>query len=179
MGVACEASRLHSSTFDVSIDGADAASGWFGINSASLEPGNVVRRFENELVVGPRAGRRPRPAFAIVSRRKRRRDGYLCRLRVYSRPRRRPRRQGPARLEPLKTGDKWALDVRAVTIMDGPHATLTSTSEFFLARRRAASTGGSRRVFCRATAKLHCGSGARGAASAYSKRCAAPGRASS
>ena len=31
-----------------------------------------------------------------------------------------------------KTGDKWALDVRALTILDGPHTTLTSTSEFFL-----------------------------------------------
>jgi len=31
-----------------------------------------------------------------------------------------------------KTGDKWTLDVRAVTILDGPHATLASTSEFFL-----------------------------------------------
>ena len=31
-----------------------------------------------------------------------------------------------------KTGDKWTLDVRALTILDGPHTTLTSTSEFFL-----------------------------------------------
>ena len=31
-----------------------------------------------------------------------------------------------------KTGDKWTLDVRAITILDDRHTTLTSTSEFFL-----------------------------------------------
>ena len=54
---------VHASTFDVSIDGADASIGWFSVNVASLEPGNVVRRFDAvELIVGQR-GRTPATAF--------------------------------------------------------------------------------------------------------------------
>ena len=125
---------VHASTFDVSLDGADASSGWFGINAASLEPGNIVRRFENvELVVGPRA---PDAGHGLLLRSCRAEsdvamDIYVdcasTAIRVADLDVKIPRGWSLS-----KTGDKWALDVRAVTIMDGPHSTLTSTSEFFL-----------------------------------------------
>jgi len=135
-GVACpnEPLPVHSSAFDVSIDGADASSGWFSVNAASLEPGHVVRRFGAvELVVGPRA---PDSGHGLLLR--------LCRadseaamdiyidcastaVRVADLDIKVPRGWSLS-----KTGDKWTLDVRALTILDGPHATLTSTSEFFL-----------------------------------------------
>ncbi|CAH0376551.1 unnamed protein product [Pelagomonas calceolata] len=125
---------VHASTFDVSIDGADASSGWFSVNVTALQPGNVVRRFENvELVVGPRA---TDAGHSLLLR--------LCRaegdvsidiyvdcastaVRVADLDIKVPRGWSLS-----KTGDKWALDVRALTILDGPHTTLTSTSEFFL-----------------------------------------------
>jgi len=125
---------VHASTFDVSLDGADASSGWFGINVASLEPGNVVRRFENvELVVAPRApdaghGLLLRPCRAESEAAM---DIYVdcasTAIRVADLDVKVPRGWSLS-----KTGDKWTLDVRAVTILDGPHATLASTSEFFL-----------------------------------------------
>ena len=42
-GVACQDEPLpvHASTFDVSIDGADASSGWFSVNVMALEPGTL------------------------------------------------------------------------------------------------------------------------------------------
>ena len=135
-GVACENEPLsvHASTFDVSIDGADASSGWFSVNVTALEPGNVVRRFDSvELVVLPRASD---AGYGLLLR--------LCcaesdvALDVYV-----DCASTSVRVAGLdinvgrgwslsKTGDKWTLDVRALTILDGPHATLTSTSEFFL-----------------------------------------------
>ena len=125
---------VHASTFDVSIDGADASSGWFSVNAASLEPGNVVRRFGAvELIVGQR-GRDAGHSLLL----------RLCRaesdvaMDIYV-----DCASTAVRVAGLdvnvergwslsKTGDKWALDVRAITILDDRHTTLTSTSEFFL-----------------------------------------------
>jgi hypothetical protein len=125
---------VHASTFDVSIDGADASSGWFSVNVTALQPGNVVRRFENvELVVGPRATDAGHSLLLRLCRAESEvaMDIYVdcasTAIRVADLDVKVPRGWSLS-----KTGDKWALDVRAVTVMDGPHATLTSTSEFFL-----------------------------------------------
>ena len=135
-GVACENEPLpvHASTFDVSIDGGDASSGWFSVNVTAFEPGNVVRRFDNvELVVAPRA---PDACHGLLLRLCRAESDVALDVHVDC-------ASTSVRVAGLdinvergwslsKTGDKWTLDVRAVTIMDGPHATLSSTSEFFL-----------------------------------------------
>ena len=125
---------VHASTFDVSIDGADASSGWFGVNAASLEPGNVVRRFENvELVVGPRATDAGHGMLLRLCRAESdvamdiHVDCASTSVRVADLDVKVPRGWSLS-----KTGDKWTLDVRALTILDGPHTTLASTSEFFL-----------------------------------------------
>ena len=125
---------MHASTFDVSIDGADASSGWFSVNVTALQPGNVVRRFENvELVVGPRATDAGHSLLLRLCRAESEvaMDIYVdcasTAIRVADLDVKVPRGWSLS-----KTGDKWTLDVRAVTILDGPHATLASTSEFFL-----------------------------------------------
>jgi len=135
-GVACpnEPLPVHSSTFDVSIDGADASSGWFSVNAASLEPGNVVRQFENvELAVAPRAADAGHSLLLRLCRAESdvAMDIYVdcasTAVRVAGLDVSVPRGWSLS-----KTGEKWTLDVRSVTILDGPHTMLTSTSEFFL-----------------------------------------------
>ena len=125
---------VHASTFDVSLNGADASSGWFSVNAASLEPGNVVRRFGAvELIVGPRA---PDAGHGLLLRLCRAESAVAMDIYVDC-------ASTSVRIAGLdvnvergwslsKTGDKWALDVRAITILDDRHTTLTSTSEFFL-----------------------------------------------
>lgn len=136
---------VHALQFDISINGADASSGWFGVNATSLEPGNIVRRFGAvELVVGPRS----KDACHSLLVRARRADAAAAGLDVHVEC-----ASTSVRVADLdvriprgwclsKIGAKWALDVHAVTVLDGPHTTLTSTSAYFL------------RVACRVDRKL-------------------------
>ena len=125
---------VHALQFDISINGADTSSGWLSVNATSLEPGNIVRRFGAvELVVGPRS---KDAGHSLLVRAWHANDAAGMDIHVEC-------ASTSVRVADLdiriprgwclsKIGAKWALDVHAVTVLDGPHTTLTSTSEFFL-----------------------------------------------